>query len=181
MTTGYQIQDQNGLYFLTFQIVDWVDIFTRRIYKDVVIDSLKFCVDNKGLNLFAYVIMSNHIHLIASAEKGHNLSDIVRDFKKYTARLFLENMNEPFESRSDWMLKRFEFAAKRHKRNSKYQIWTHENHAVELISTKFVEQKLNYIHENPVRAGIVESPEDYLYSSARNYSSLPTFLNVILI
>ncbi len=61
------------------------------------------------------------------------------------------------------------FAARKHKRNSKYQFWTHENHAVELSTNKMIDQRLNYIHQNPVKAGIVESPEDYLYSSARNY------------
>jgi len=70
------------------------------------------------------------------------------------------------------MLKRFEFAASEHLRNSNYQIWIHENHAIELHSLEFIRQKLNYIHNNPVRAGIVEQPEDYIFSSARNYSGL---------
>ncbi|MBL7788685.1 MAG: transposase [Chitinophagales bacterium] len=169
MSTGYKILDQNALFYLTFQIVDWVDIFTRKIYKDIVIESFSYCMEHKGLNLYAYVIMSNHIHLIASAREGFALSDIIRDFKKYTAKQFLEEINKPTESRNDWMLKRFEFAAKRHKRNSEFQIWTHENHAVELVSNKFIDQKLNYIHENPVRAGIVYKAEDYMYSSASNY------------
>ena len=123
MSEGYQIYDQNGLYFLTFQVVDW-------------------------------------------------------DFKKFTANQLLEQIKLPQESRSDWMLKRFEFAAKRHKRNSEFQIWTHENHAIELSSPAFIEQKLEYIHLNPVRTGIVENAEDYLYSSARNYSSLSYRLEI---
>lgn len=85
------------------------------------------------------------------------------------------------ESRRDWILKRFEFAAQRHKRNSNYQIWTHENHAVELYSRDFLMQKLNYIHMNPVRAGIVYNPEDYVYSSARNYAGLPARLQIDLL
>lgn len=181
MSTGYKIQDPKGIYFLTFQIVDWVDIFTRKVYKDIVIDSFKFCIENKGLRLFAYVIMSNHIHLIAGSREGFNLSDTIRDFKKYTAKLFLESVQEPFESRKDWLLKRFEFAAKKHKRNSQYQVWTHENHAIELISNKFIDQKLIYIHENLVSAGIVEKADDYLYSSARNYMGLDNQLKLELI
>jgi len=84
MSTGYQISDQNALYFLTFQIVDWIDIFTRRIYKDIIIDSFNYSIEHKGLQLFAYVIMSNHIHLIANSING-TLSDNVRDFKKFTS------------------------------------------------------------------------------------------------
>jgi REP element-mobilizing transposase RayT len=181
MTTGYRIYDQQGLYYLTFQIVDWVDIFSRKVYRDIAIDSFNFCIKNKGLKLYAYVIMSNHIHLIAKTEDGFNLSDTIRDFKKYTAKLFLENINQETESRKDWMLKRFEFAAKKHKRNSNYQIWTHENHAIELHTTNFIEQKLNYIHQNPVRAGIVKNAEDYIYSSASNYASLESILEIELV
>ena len=181
MSTGYQIQDQNGLYFLTFQIIDWVDIFTRKIYKDIAIDSFKYCMENKGLRLFGFVIMSNHIHLLASAVEPNRLSDIIRDFKKFTAYSFLEEIRKNTESRQDWMLKRFEFAAKANKRNSDYQLWTHENRAVELVSNTFIEQKLNYIHENPVRAGYVDKAEDYIYSSARNYCGQEGLLKIELL
>ncbi|MBL7788681.1 MAG: transposase [Chitinophagales bacterium] len=101
MSTGYKILDQNALFYLTFQIVDWVDIFTRKIYKDIVIESFSYCMEHKGLNLYAYVIMSNHIHLIASAREGFALSDIIRDFKKHTAKRFLEEISKPTESRND--------------------------------------------------------------------------------
>jgi len=116
--------------------------------------------------------MTNHLHLIARAKENYQLSDIIRDFKKFTAHKLLEHIKQPLESRSDWMLKRFEFAASEHMRNSNYQIWTHENHAIELHSPEFIKQKLNYIHNNPVRAGIVDQPEDYIFSSARNYSGV---------
>jgi len=169
MSEGYQIYDQNKLYFLTFQIVDWVDIFTRPTYKKVITDSFIFCRAKKGLELYAYVIMTNHIHLLARAKEGFKLSDIIRDFKKYTASTILEMIKTNAESRSEWMLKRFEFAAMSHKRNSDFQFWTHENHAIEINSSKFLQQKMNYIHQNPVRAMIVENAEDYIYSSAGNY------------
>ena len=67
MSTGYQISDQEGLYYLTFQVVDWIDIFTRQVYRDIIIESFKYAIENKGLHLFAYVIMSNHVHLIAQS------------------------------------------------------------------------------------------------------------------
>lgn len=184
MSTGYQIEDQSALYYLTLQVVDWIDVFTRPIYRDIVIDSLKYCQHNKGLQIFGYVIMSNHIHLIASSPDGH-LSETLRDFKKFTARTIVDTIKDGNESRREWMLNRFEFNAQQHNlsrsigsRNENYQLWTHENHAVILYSNDFIQEKLEYLHNNPVRARIVEKPEDYLYSSARNYADLDGMIDV---
>ena len=89
MTTGYQIKDQDGLYYLTFQVVDWIDIFTRKVYRDILIESFKYAINNKGLQLFAYVIMSNHVHLVAQSSEGA-LSATIRDVKKYTSKRIIE-------------------------------------------------------------------------------------------
>ena len=180
MSTGYQIKDQEGLYYLTFQVINWIDIFTRQIYRDIVIENLKYCQQNKGLQVFAYVIMSNHIHIIANSSEG-KLSDTIRDFKKFTSRVIIENVKEWNESRKNWMLNQFKFAASKHSRNENYQFWTHENHAIELRTPDFIREKIEYIHNNPVRAGIVEKPEDYLYSSARNYANGVSVFDVITI
>jgi REP element-mobilizing transposase RayT len=180
MSTGYQIKDQSALYYLTLQVVDWVDVFTRQIYRDIVIDSLRFCQLNKGLQLFAYVIMSNHIHIIANSSESE-LSNTLRDFKKFTSRNILQQIDSGRESRKEWILNRFEFAGRKHSRNEKYQFWTHENHAVHLYSSNFMREKLTYLHNNPVRAGIVEKPEDYLYSSARNYAGMQGIIDVIIL
>ncbi|WP_016775607.1 REP-associated tyrosine transposase [Anaerophaga thermohalophila] len=177
MSTGYQIKDQKGLYFLTFQVVNWVDIFSRDVYRDIVLDSFDFAMKNKGLQLFAYVIMSNHVHLVANSNKG-NLSACIRDIKKYTSKQIVEAINLPTESRRDWLLPLFLRAASQHKRNNFYQVWTHENHAILLYSNDFIVQKIDYIHNNPVRSRIVQNPEDYLYSSARNYAGLSNYLDV---
>ena len=179
MSTGYKLSDKEGVYYLTFQIVGWVDIFTRKIYRDIVIESLKYCQQNKGLNLFAYVIMSNHIHLMAQSQHG-DLSGFIRDFKNYTSKQFLEVVNSDIESRNDWMKIVFEYHAKLKSKQTN-QIWTHENHAELIYSQKFVEQKLTYIHNNPVKSGIVLNPEDYLYSSARNYAGLDSVIDVIVL
>jgi len=177
MSAGYQIKDQEALYFLTFQIVDWVDLFTRKVYKDILIDSFKYSMENKGFQIFAYVIMSNHVHLIANSSHG-KLSDTIRDLKKFTSRKIIETIEEINESRKIWILNRFKVNASKHKVNRNYQVWTHENHAVLLYSNKFINQKIEYIHHNPVKAGIVEKPEDYLYSSARNYASLDAPIDI---
>ena len=178
MSTGYKIVDQEALHYVTFQIVNWVDLFTRKVYRDIVIDSLKFCQGNKGLEIYAFVIMSNHIHILLRSSTG-KLSDTIREFKSYTAKQILLAIEMELESRRDWMLNLFEFAAKQHKRNEKYQIWTHENHAELIYSDNFIFQKLNYIHENPVRAGIVEKAEDYLYSSARDFAGKGCLLEIV--
>jgi REP element-mobilizing transposase RayT len=177
MSTGYQIKDQEALHFMTFQIVDWVDIFTRKIYKDIIIDSFKYSIENKGFQLFAFVIMSNHVHLIAHSRIGC-LSENVRDIKKFTSKKIVETMLTVPESRRDWIISRFKYNASKHKRNKEVQVWTHENHAIQLFSNKFIKEKIEYIHYNPVRAGIVERPEDYLYSSARNYASLDAPIDI---
>lgn len=180
MSTGYQIKNQEGLYYLTFQVINWIDIFTRSIYRDIIIDNFKYCQKNKSLQIFAYVIMSNHVHIIVNSSEG-KLSDTIRDFKKYTSRVILETIQTSNESRREWMLNQFAFAAKKHSRNQSFQFWTHENHAIELLKPDFTAEKVEYIHNNPVRAGIVSNPEDYVYSSARNYANMESLLDVILI
>lgn len=181
MTTGYQIKEQSGLYYLTFQVVDWIDVFTRQVYKDIIIESLRYCQKNKGLQIFGFVIMSNHIHLIANSVDDC-LSDNVRDFKKVTSKNIIKEIKEnPQESRKEWMLNRFEYNANKHSRNENYQFWTQENHAIYLYSPNFTYEKLEYMHNNPVRAGIVQYPEHYLYSSARNYADMDSALDVIIL
>ena len=177
MTTGYHIDHPSHAYYLTFTVVDWVDIFTRKIYRDIIIDCFTYCRNFKGLQIWAYVIMSNHVHCILSA-KNNNLSDILRDYKRHTASTILKSIQTPQESRRDWMMKRFEFAARSNVRNNPHQFWMHDNHAEELITAKFTFQKLDYIHLNPVRAGLVDKAEDWLYSSARNYMFQPSVMEI---
>ena len=104
----------------------------------------------------------------------------IKEIKSFTAKKILEVVNTEMESRREWMMNLFEFSAKQHKRNEKYQVWTHENHAEIVYGNQFMDSKIKYIHENPVRAGIVERAEDYLYSSARNYAGLDGVLEVIV-
>ena len=123
--------------------------------------------------------MSNHIHLLIRSGIG-KLSDTIKEFKSFTAKRILEAVNTESESRKEWMLNLFEFSAKQHKQNEKYQVWTHENHAEIVYGNQFMDSKINYIHDNPVRAGLVEKSEDYLYSSAKNYAGLNGLLDVII-
>ena len=176
MSDGYQIKNQNGAHFLTFQVVGWADIFTRKIYRDIIIQSLDFCIKNKKLKLHAFVIMSNHIHCILSTEL--NLSDIVRDFKRHTSKTIIEAVEKENESRREWLMMIFKYHAKFNKRVNENQFWTHENHAVELTTNEMIDSKIDYIHQNPVRVGIVENDFDYLYSSPRNYHGLSSVIEI---
>ncbi len=157
------------LYFLTLTIVGWVDIFTRPEYKEYIIDNLVYCNKNKGLEVFEYVIMSNHIHLLARRKKGMSMSDWLRDFKSYTSKglykLIAENERE---SRRDWMLQIFNAHGENNELNKDFQIWQNGSHptCLPMHYTDIIQQKTAYIHLNPVRAGLVPEPGMYLYSSA---------------
>lgn len=166
---GYKIRSKEAAHFVTFAVVEWVDVFTRKSYRDILLDSVRYCQKEKGLILHAWCVMSNHIHLIASAV-NNNLSDILRDFKKFTSKEIIKAIsNNEQESRREWMLEIFRKAGQENSRNHEFQFWRQENQPKEVYSSAFVFQKLNYIHNNPVEAGIVRKAEDYLYSSAIDY------------
>jgi len=165
---GYTIKDQTRAHFITATVVDWIDILSRQIYRDCIIESLSYCVRNKGMILYGYVIMTNHIHLIIQSKDGA-LSDVLRDFKKFTATRILDLLQNSPESRREWILERLHKATFSHTRNKNYQVWQAGNHAEEIYSEKFLWSKLDYIHLNPVRSGFVAKASDYVYSSASNY------------
>ncbi|GGF23310.1 REP-associated tyrosine transposase [Echinicola rosea] len=167
---AYFITDQHAPYFLTLTVVDWVDIFTRKTYKDIIIDSFRYCQYHKGLRLHSWVIMSNHIHFIAYCTPPFMMSNFLRDFKKFTAKKIISAIQEIPESRKTWLLDRFSFHAKNSARHQQFRLWKEGNHAIHLQAYYIdIFQKINYIHNNSVKAGIVEYPENYLYSSAKDY------------
>lgn len=172
MSSKYQVGDERFAHFVTFTVVNWIDVFTRNEYRDIIIESLNYCIKHKGLRVHAFCIMTNHIHLIVSAYEGYKIAFIVRDLKKHTANTLLKAIiKNDRESKREWMLWMFERTGSKNASNDKYQFWQNGYHPVELSNVDMVEQRLNYIHDNPVRAGFVLSPEEFTYSSARNYSS----------
>jgi REP element-mobilizing transposase RayT len=166
---GYKIRDQWGLHFMTFTVVGWIDLFSRQIYRDIFLKNMDYCRREKDLSVGAYVIMSNHAHVIWQSKSG-NLSGTLRDFKSFCTKEFIETIECEKESRREWLLYMFKFFANKTNQNKDYKIWTGDNHPEQITSQNFLIQKLNYIHENPVRAGWVRKAEDYVYSSASNYS-----------
>jgi putative transposase len=166
---GYKIRNKEGVHFVTFAVVDWVDVFTRQMYCDIVVESLRYCQNEKGLLLHAWCIMSNHIHLAISAT-NNNPSDILRDFKKFTAKKIIDAIkNNPKESRKEWMIDILKNMVNPILEipniNFGNKTIIQKKCGVKILQNK----KINCIHNNPVTAGIVTNAEAYLYSSARDY------------
>ena len=120
-TGGYKIRNQGATYFLTFTVEGWIDLFSRKVYRDIILDSFMFCRKNKGLQIHAFVIMSNHIHVIWTA-KNNNLSDIIRDFKTHTSNTFIKVMEDVLESRRGWLLHMFKYYARGTNANKVFKI-----------------------------------------------------------
>jgi putative transposase len=135
------------------------------------VSSIKYCQANKHLQVHAYCIMTSHVHLIVSVSDGE-LSDVIRDFKSYTSREVRKSLEDKtnIESRREWLIWMFERAGKNNIRNHDFQFWQQHNHPIELSTNKMIDQRLDYIHNNPIEAGFVFKCDDWVWSSARQYS-----------
>jgi putative transposase len=170
MSVKYKTGDNEMAHFITFSVIEWIDVLTRSEYKDIIVESMAYCAKEKGLRLHAWVIMSNHLHLIISARRGSVISHILRDLKKFTSKqIYNKILENPFESRKAWLIYMFNRAGKRNSNNANFQFWQQDNHPIELSTPGMLTQKLDYLHENPVRAGIVYEPQHYVYSSGIDY------------
>ena len=178
MSRNYKFHNKSGLYFVSFATVNWIDVFTRQVYFDVLVESVNYCRENKGMELYCYCFMPSHIHFIFRSAKEEP-SELLRDFKKYTSRKLIQVIeNNPQESRKEWLLWMFKRAGKKNATTTQYQFWQQHNKPIELWSEKVIKQKINYIHNNPVVCGFVVNPEDWKYSSARNYQDDFTVLEI---
>jgi putative transposase len=169
MSDKYTIKNKSGCYFLTLTIVNWIDLFTRSSLKEIVVDSLNYCKREKGLIIYAWCLMPSHLHLIAAAQDGYDLSGIVRDFKKHTNKAMIFEIKTGHESRREWLLKMFSEEGSKVKRISNYKLWQDGTMAKELLTGTMAIQKLEYIHNNPIEARIVDEASHYVYSSALAY------------
>ena len=172
MSRKYKIKDQNKLYFVTFTVINWIDVFIRDEYRNVFLESVLYCQKNKGLEVYAWCIMTSHIHMILGTSGENKLENIIRDLKSFTSRSIrklLEGNEKVWESRREWMYIMMHQAGINNGNNKDFQFWQQHNHPIELSTNNLLDQKLNYIHNNPVEAGFVESPEMWQYSSAKDY------------
>lgn len=165
MSTRYKTIE-GKLYYITLTVIGWIDVFTRRDHINLVYENLRYCQENKGLEVYAYVIMSNHLHMVCRVREKP-LNEVMRDFKSFAAKRIIEIISaHPQESRKDWLMYMFRYFGKGNAQNKEFQFWKHGNHPIELLTPKVTEQKIEYIHQNPVEAGMVTESHHYLHSSA---------------
>ena len=153
-------------------IIQWLPILGIKEIKEVIINSLSYLQNNKGLVIYAYIIMENHLHLIVQA---NGLQDIIAKFKSFTARQIIDFLDE---TRHKEILKLLSFFKLLHKKDREYQLWQEGIHPVQIDNEKIMKQKVEYIHDNPVKKGYVDDPVNWVYSSARNYCGLESVIEV---
>jgi len=181
MSSKYKFKDQDRLYFISFSVVYWLDIFIRNEYREILLDSIRYNQENKGLEVYSWCIMTSHVHMIIGSH-GQKMETIMQGMKSVTSRdLRQAIVNNEKESRREWLIEMMEYAGKQNNHNGKFQLWQEGNHPIKLSNNKIMDQKLDYIHNNPVKAGFVSLPEDYLYSSARYYAGEKGLLEIMFI
>ena len=172
MSRKYKFHDNDKLYFISFATVHWIDVFIREEYNNLIIDSWKHCQEKRGLGIYGWYIMTSHVHMII-ASKRDRLEDIVRDMKKHTSsELKTAIKNHPQESRKEWIIWMMERAGRKNSNNKDWQFWQQHNKPLEIKSQEMFDEKLAYIHQNPVQAGFVTKEEDWEYSSARDFCGM---------
>lgn len=179
MSRKYKFHNPDGTYFVTFAVQGWVDVFTRNQYKDILIENLTYCIHHKGLEIFSWCSRQlsgdKSCPLLGRATGQESFSEILRDFKKFTSNAVTKAIKEnEKESRKEWLLEQFTT-------DQGYRFWRSDNKPIEVWSNKVIQEKLNYIQYNPVEEGLVFRSEDYVYSSAVNYSGLNGLLEITLL
>lgn len=169
MPNSYHVfTDKHYAYFVTWTVVDWLPIFAQPAYCQIILDALNYLSTNKHTQLNAFVVMPTHLHAVLWPDDGINLSDVTRDFKRYTSR---EISKEAERQGAKELLLTFKNARKenRAQKVSTYQVWQEGSHPEAIFTEKFAQQKIDYIHLNPIRAGMVNMAHEWPHSSARAY------------
>ena len=182
MSRNYKFYDPDGVYFVSFAVIEWLDVFTRNEYKNILVENLEYCQNHKGLEIFAWCIMTNHVHLIFRSAGDQKPELLLGDYKRFTSKAIVNAIiDNPKESRKDFLLEQFLKAGSKSSNVNKYQFWRHDNNPIELWSNKVIDEKINYIHQNPVEEGLVFRPKDYLYSSAVDYAGEKGILDNVIV
>ena len=148
MSRNYKFHNPDGVYFVSFAVVEWIDVFTRNDYKDILIESLEFCQREKGMEIFAWCIMTNHVHLVFRSINGQKPELLLGDFKRFTSKAVVNAIREnQRESRKEWLLERFKRAAEESSNVNSYQLWQHNNKPIEIWSNKVIFEKISYVHK----------------------------------
>jgi len=168
----YKILENEYPYFLTCTIVNWLPLFGFERVTEIILESLRFLQKEQRLTIQAYVIMEHHLHLVALSD---NLSKEIGDFKSYTARTIITLLEN---EQAEFWLSQLRIHKAEYKKDRQYQFWQEGNHPQQIYSQKMMQQKIDYIHNNPVRKGYVDEQVHWRYSSARNYAGLPSLLEI---
>lgn len=168
----YVILEPEKPHFLTCTVVEWMPVFTRPDAVQIILDSWGHLRLHEGLRLFGYVILENHLHFVAQAPR---LDKCLASFKSFTAARLIELLEA---HKAERLLARLRYAKKAHKSDRQYQFWQEGSHAEMVFSEAVMREKLEYIHQNPVKRGYVDMPEHWRYSSARNYAGLPGLIGI---
>ena len=172
MSRKYKFHDQDKLYFISFATVHWIDVFVREEYMNIMIDSFKFCQEKKGLEIYGWCIMPSHIHMIIGSSKN-KMEDIVRDMKSHTSTTLRKAIsNNVQESRKEWIIWMMERAGKKNGNNNDWQFWQQHNQPLVIKDQEMFDKVLDYTHLNPVMSGFVSKPEDWKYSSAKDFCGI---------
>jgi putative transposase len=163
MRSRYRAHESHATYFVTATIVAWLPVFTTAARCDILIEALEYCRVHKDLKIYAWVILDNHFHAILTAP---NLPRVLADFKRHTAQRILDQLEK---EGCDWLLNQFKYFRAKHKAESRHQVWQEGSHPQEIDSDEMMLQKLDYIHDNPVKRGSVTGPEHWRYSSAHEW------------
>ena len=165
MSRKYKFYNKEGLYFVSFVPIAigiyWIDVFVRDMYFYTLVESLDYCRKNKGMEIYAWCIMPSHVHLIFRG-KENNPGDLLRDFKTFTSKKIQGLISENHqESRKEWILWLMERAGLKNSNVKKRQLWQQHNKPIELWSHEVIDQKVDYIHFNPVESGFVTEPHHW--------------------
>jgi REP element-mobilizing transposase RayT len=180
MSRSYKFHDNDKLYFVSFAVIRWIDLFIRNEYREIMIESWKYCQQHKGLEAYAWCIMTSHVHMIIGST-SNPLEDIMRDMKSFTSRELRKAIeNNRRESRKEWMLWLMQRAGESNPNNIDFQLWQQHNQPIELNTAEKMRERLNYLHNNPVQAGFVSKSEDWLWSSAGDYAGMKGLLDIKL-
>jgi putative transposase len=170
--TRYRIFETEYPYFMTCTIVGWLPVFAPPEAVTIVLDSWRYLQREREFKLFGYVLLENHLHLIASAP---DLSAVMQSFKSYSARQIIELAERHAAS---VLLRQLRAHKLRHKTESQYQVWQEGSQPKQIQDEEMMWQKLEYMHNNPVNRGYVDDPLHWRYSSARNYAGQPGLIDV---
>jgi REP element-mobilizing transposase RayT len=182
MSRNYRFHNPNAPYFVSFAVVEWLNVFDQDKFKDILVDNLNYCQREKGMEIYAWVIMPTHVHLVFRSTTEVTPGRLLGEFKSHTSKKLVKLINENFEEKNRrFFMETFSRHGKYRSNVKNFQFWQQNNKPIELWSNKVITQKIRYIHNNPLKKGMVFNPEDYLYSSAVDYSGEQGLINGVVV